>query len=463
MTHSTPSRNEIDAQALRTFAGNGFGDAAIGRTQPHVLLDSVELYHLAREHRSYKLREIVEAMLQAVGDFARQMVTRWKRQQQARATYLALRGLDSHILRDLGFHRSELMSVAAEVAGQCRFNPRSFAPAVLDASLTPSQESTIMYEATPESTPQARTTQRYAKCIEASKRIRWDIDRDVIRGRKFDFEKKFLPDGLSKVTELTFLQPAEMRFLSQIQGRTYANIFGLVERYIGAKTLEISKDYWFGDQVALEALVRFTDEELKHQELFRRLEQMAAAGMPAGYSFKPQPNDVAGAVLSKSTWAVLGLTLDIELFTQAHYRSSIESDANLSELWKDVFLFHWKEESQHAIMDELEWRREHERLTDSERDQGVMDLIDLVGAVDDIVQMQAEADADYFIACAGRTFAPADEAMIHDVLLKAYRWQYIVSGVQEPRFGEVLKALVTPAQMERIGKALAPILAHVGH
>ena len=106
-----------------------------------------------------------------------------------------------------------------------------------------------MYQATPGSTTQARTTQRYAKCIEASKRIRWDIDRDVIRGRKFDFEKKFLPDGLSKVTELAFLQPAAMRFLSQIQGRTYANIFGLVERYIGAKTLEISKDYWFGDQV----------------------------------------------------------------------------------------------------------------------------------------------------------------------------------------------------------------------
>ena len=320
-----------------------------------------------------------------------------------------------------------------------------------------------MYEATPESTPQARTTQRYAKCIEASKRIRWDIDRDVIRGRKFDFDKKFLPDGLSKVTELTFLQPAEMRFLSQIQGRTYANIFGLVERYIGAKTLEISKDYWFGDQVALEALVRFTDEELKHQELFRRLEQMAAAGMPPGYSFKPQPNDVASAVLSKSTWAVLGLTLDIELFTQAHYRSSIEPDSNLSELWRDVFLFHWKEESQHAIMDELEWRREHERLTDSERDQGVMDLIDLVGAVDDIVQMQAEADADYFVVSAGRTFSSTEETALRDVLLKAYRWQYVVSGVQEPRFGEVLKALVTPAQMERIGKALAPILAHVGH
>ncbi len=312
----------------------------------------------------------------------------------------------------------------------------------------------------PSQTARPTTTQRYAKCIEVSKRIRWDIDRDVIRGRQFDFDKKFLPDGLSKVNELAFLEPAEMRFLSQIQGRTYANIFGLVERYIGAKTLEISKDYWLGDQVALEALVRFTDEELKHQEMFRRLERMAAAGMPAGYDFKPQPNDVANAVLSKSTWAVLGLTLDIELFTQAHYRSSIESDANLSELWKDVFLFHWKEESQHAIMDELEWRREHARLTETERDQGVTDLIDLVAAVDGIVQMQAQADAGYFIQRSGRTYSSAEQSAIHDVLLKAYRWQYIVSGVQEPRFGEVLKTLVTPAQMERIGKALGPILAH---
>ena len=304
------------------------------------------------------------------------------------------------------------------------------------------------------------TTQRYAKCIETSKRIRWDIDRDVIRGRPFDFDKKFMPDGLSKIGELTFLRPAQARFLSQIQGRTYANMFALVERYIGAKILEISKEYWLGDQVALEALVRLTDEELKHQELFRRLDAMAAAGMPEGYRFVPQPNDVAAAVLSKSTWAVLGLTLDIEIFSQAHYRSSIEPDANLSELWKDVFLFHWKEESQHAILDELEWRREDARVTERERDQGVSDLIDLVGAVDGICQAQAKADAEYFLRCAGPSYSPVEASVIEDVLVRAYRWQYIVTGAQEPRFAEVLKALVTPAQMARIGDALAPIVAH---
>ena len=320
-----------------------------------------------------------------------------------------------------------------------------------------------MLEATMEATPAAvsPTTKRYAKCIEASTRIRWDIDRDVIRGRSFDFAKKFLPDGLSKVAELAFLRAGDMRFFSQVQGRTYANMFGLVERYIGAKTLEISKDYWLGDQVALQALVRFTDEELKHQELFRRLERMMAAGMPAGYVFKPQADDVASAVLSKSTWAVLGLTLDIELFTQAHYRSSIEPDTHLSELWKDVFLFHWKEESQHAIMDELEWRREHARLGAAQREQGVSELIELVGAVDGIVQMQASADANYFIRCSEGTYSAVEQAAIADTLLKAYRWQYIVSGVQEPRFAEVMKALTTPEQMERIGRALSPIVAHV--
>jgi hypothetical protein len=49
---------------------------------------------------------------------------------------------------------------------------------------------------------------------------------------------------------------------------------------------------------------------------------------------------------------------DIELFSQAHYHASIEPDDTLSPLFKDVLLYHWKEESQHAILDEMEWQRE---------------------------------------------------------------------------------------------------------
>jgi hypothetical protein len=302
---------------------------------------------------------------------------------------------------------------------------------------------------------------RYTKCIEVSKRIRWDTDRDVIRGRAFDFRLPFLPDGLSRAAQLTFLGADEQRLFSQVQGRTYANMFALVERFIGAKVLEVSRNHWLGDQVALEALVRVADEELKHQEMFRRLEAMMAPGMPAGYRFLPQANDVAQAVLAASTWAVLALTCDIELFSQAHYRSSIEPETQIDPLWKDVFLFHWKEESQHAILDEIEWLREDERINPVQRDQAVDELIGLVGAVDGICQMQARADADYFAEVAGRSFDAAQRRAIHATTLAAYRGQFIVSGVQDARFTGLLGEMITADQGARIQAALAPIVGAV--
>ncbi len=248
-------------------------------------------------------------------------------------------------------------------------------------------------------------TARYAQCIEASKRVRWEIDRDVIRGRQFDYARKFLPDKLSLIGEFGLTDPVERRLLSQVQGRTYANMFGLVERFIGAKILEVTREQALADQVVVESLVRFTDEELKHQELFRRLEVMMAADMPAGYTFLPKPNDVASAVLGKCTWAVLGLTCHIELFSVVHYRESIDRDPESSELWKDVFLFHMKEESQHAVLDEMEWRRENAKLTPAQRDRAVGELIELVAAVDGLLQIQAAADTDYFRATVGRKLA----------------------------------------------------------
>jgi hypothetical protein len=119
---------------------------------------------------------------------------------------------------------------------------------------------------------QTTHTERFAWCVAVSKRVRWDMEKDVIRGRSFDLAHKFLPEGLTQVDQIDFLSIDEKRYLSQIQGRTYANVFGLVERFINAKVLELSRDHWMGDQVALEGLVRLCDEELKHQELFRRIE-----------------------------------------------------------------------------------------------------------------------------------------------------------------------------------------------
>jgi hypothetical protein len=64
------------------------------------------------------------------------------------------------------------------------------------------------------------TTERYARCVETSKRVRWQVEEDVIRGRRFDVGDKFLPDGFSLIDAFTTLSVSEKRFVSQIQGRT---------------------------------------------------------------------------------------------------------------------------------------------------------------------------------------------------------------------------------------------------
>src|SRR5689334_8376223 len=260
--------------------------------------------------------------------------------------------------------------------------------------------------------PRADQATRYAQIVSSSRKAEWQIDRDLLQGRTFDFSRKFLPDGLSRVDRLSFLSRDEARLLSQVQGRTYAYIFGLVERFISAKMLDQGRAHALDDQNAFEALIRFTNDELKHQELFRRVEMMIADRMPLGYRQTANPSDVARAVLAASTWAVLALTCHIELFVQSHYVESIVTTADLCPLFKDVFMYHWKDESQHVVLDELEWKDEHARLSPAQRDQAVDDLIALVGAVDGILQAQSAADVEYFARVASREYSAEEVANI---------------------------------------------------
>src|SRR6202008_4799468 len=94
------------------------------------------------------------------------------------------------------------------------------------------REELIMNAAVADVVPESGNVAQYAPAVAGYKKEQWEIDKDLMRGRTFDFSHKFLPDGLSLVDRLGFLSGDEARLLSQVQGRTYAYIFGLVERFI---------------------------------------------------------------------------------------------------------------------------------------------------------------------------------------------------------------------------------------
>lgn len=94
-------------------------------------------------------------------------------------------------------------------------------------------------------------------------------------------------------------------------------------------------------------------------------------------------------------------------------------------------------------MDELEWVREDKKLSADDRDRAVNELIELVLALDAILQAQAGHDAEYFVANCQRALSSDERQSIGRTMLKAYRWQYIISGVKVPRFGKVLTSLIS--------------------
>lgn len=137
---------------------------------------------------------------------------------------------------------------------------------------------------------------------------------------------------------------------------------------------------------------------------------------------------------------------------------SIEPDEGLSPLFKDVFLYHWREESQHAVVDSLEWQRVDRLMSPEQRDRAVDELISLVRGLDSLLKLQAEADTEYFISGCRPAISSGQIVLLHSQVLRAYRRQYIVAGVKNHHFATLLTNLTDAAQLGRISKALRPIM-----
>jgi P-aminobenzoate N-oxygenase AurF len=273
----------------------------------------------------------------------------------------------------------------------------------------------------------------YKTCLNGSVNNAWTVD-DCFQGRDFDFSRPFLPDRIAGVKAIGCLTDDERRLLNQIRGNSYCHIFAFVEEYIVPMVMDRARADVYGDETRLWSLLRFAEEETKHQEMLRRACDQFAKGFGTDCGLIPGREDVAGVVLGTSPLTALLLTSMIEWFTQLHYVEHVRDRGELDELFRDILRFHWIDESRHARLDSLLIDEVASDLTAEQRETAIDELLELGGAVDGLLAQQVELDIDALQAATGRTFSDVERDEIRSHQQRAYRWTFLVSGLEHPKF-----------------------------
>jgi hypothetical protein len=282
----------------------------------------------------------------------------------------------------------------------------------------------------------------YGACLDGSVRQAWSVD-DCFAGRDFDFAKAFLPERMAGVRDISCLDAYEKRMLNQIRGNSYCHIFAFVEEYIVPMVLDSARSDVYGDESRLRSLLRFAEEETKHQEMMDRACRQFAAGFGVDCGLVPGREAVAEAVLATSPLTALLLTSMIEWFTQLHYTEHVRDQADLDGLFRDLLRFHWIDESRHARLDSLLIDEVARTATADEREKAIDQLLELGGAVDGLLAQQLTLDIETLEKRSGRTFTDAEREEIRTLQQRAYRWTFLVSGLQHPKFIGIVEQLTT--------------------
>lgn len=297
----------------------------------------------------------------------------------------------------------------------------------------------------------------FEDCLSKSVKSAWSVE-DCFRGRDFDFSKRFLPDRIAGVDDIGCMNEQEKLKLNQIRGNSYCHIFAFVEEYIIPMVLDHARANVYGDEIRLRYLLRFAEEETKHQAMLSRAMAQICAGLGLSCGIIPGREAVAEVVLGKSRLTGLLLTSLIEWFTQLHYLEHVRDCAELDALFRDILKFHWIDESQHAKADSLLIGEVAAGLREDAREAAIDELLELGMAIDGLLAKQIEMDIDALENATDRRFSVAEREEIRGRQRRSYRWTFLVSGLEHPSFVRIVRQL-TETGGERIAAAAKALAA----
>jgi hypothetical protein len=296
------------------------------------------------------------------------------------------------------------------------------------------------------------STQSYEQALYRASKVNWKVE-DIIGGdKRLDFTKRFLPEALARVNDITCLNPEEKLILNQIRGNSYLHLFGLVEEFIVPSVINHVNSTGLNNITATQALLHFAEEESKHIRLFRRFAEEFARGFGSRCDSIGPVSEIAHAVMQHQPLGVILVILYIEWMTQYHYLASVRdnvSESLLDPQFCSLLKNHWLEEAQHTTLDTLMVEQLVANLEPGDIEAGVEDFFKIVDFLAGGLQMQVQLDLESLARATGRTLTEADKQEIQAIQEQSYDWTFIGSGIGHAKFVQTFSQ-VSPRDLERL-------------
>jgi hypothetical protein len=283
----------------------------------------------------------------------------------------------------------------------------------------------------------------YDSIVAASEKVAWSVDA-IFRDRHFDASKPIVPASWVGTQALAFLTDQDQLTLNHCRAFSYAHLNGNYEEFIPLHLTGIVQQDWHDDRAHLRALLRFGDEEMKHQQLFRRTETVLehSCGHAFGRYFdddKTRVTAFTNAVLEYPSLPRFLLLLAFEFGTRRHYVESVRDHTaeRGDPLYVDVLQAHWLEEAQHVKSDMLEVAQLARELSPEALREAFDQVVGIGGLVDATFVGQADKEIETLQQVTRRTLSAAEMTTLRDTLYQSL--SAIIAGVAltDPSFAKV--------------------------
>jgi hypothetical protein len=281
----------------------------------------------------------------------------------------------------------------------------------------------------------------YPSIVATSEKVAWTVD-EIFRERRFDITKRIVPDSWVRTQHLAFLNEREQRTLNHLRAFSYVHLFGHYEEFIPIHLTGLARQDWHADRAHLRALLRFGEEEMKHQQLFLRAEAVLEAS--CGHAFGRYFDKDRLAAFTAATLAYPPLPrslilLALEWGSQRHYIDSVRDRSGDSSdpLYVDILKYHWIEENQHTKTGVLEIAQLAQALSPDETSEAFDQVQGIAGLVDKTFIGQVDQELASFQTVAGRILAEAEATALREALYQSMRAIWVEVALTHPNFKRV--------------------------